>query len=274
MLMTYRVRFVLMFAAAVLIVCSSKPAVAQADSSLRAPVAAESRRIESESLPIKPNEAYGTQDQEVWVGATEFYSRDSGLWQNYGQDYGSYFWSNVDYTTTKHFEAQVHLPSGAHISFLRCDFRDSSTTNDASVGFWQHTLDSATLVVNDTNLATVISSGSAGVQTPGVPTNITIQSRVGTVDSIYTLVANMPPDANVAFRGCRFTWNRQVSPASATATFADVPPTHLFYQYVEALAASGITAGCGGGNYCPDAAVTRGQMAVFLSKALGLHWAP
>ena len=26
------------------------------------------------------------------------------------------------------------------------------------------------------------------------------------------------------------------------------------------------------GNYCPDAPLTRGQMAVFLSKALGLHW--
>ena len=35
------------------------------------------------------------------------------------------------------------------------------------------------------------------------------------------------------------------------------------------LAAESITAGCGGGNYCPDAPVTRGQMAVFLSKTFG-----
>lgn len=34
---------------------------------------------------------------------------------------------------------------------------------------------------------------------------------------------------------------------------------------------SGITAGCGTG-YCPDNPVTRGQMAVFLTKALGLYW--
>ena len=49
------------------------------------------------------------------------------------------------------------------------------------------------------------------------------------------------------------------------------------YQFIVVamiLAASGITAGCGGGNYCPDAPLTRGQMAVFLSRALGLHWAP
>ena len=64
----------------------------------------------------------------------------------------------------------------------------------------------------------------------------------------------------------------QVSPAPGTATFNDVPTSHPFFQYVEALAASGITGGCGSGNYCPDAPVTRGQMAVFLSKALGLQW--
>ena len=45
-------------------------------------------------------------------------------------------------------------------------------------------------------------------------------------------------------------------------------------EFVEALVASGITAGCGNGNFCPDAPLTRGQMAVFLSKALGLHWPP
>jgi S-layer homology domain len=72
--------------------------------------------------------------------------------------------------------------------------------------------------------------------------------------------------------GARITWHREVSPAPATATFGDVPTSHPFFQYVEALAASGVTGGCGGGNYCPNSPVTRGQMAVFLSKALGLHW--
>ena len=64
----------------------------------------------------------------------------------------------------------------------------------------------------------------------------------------------------------------QVSPPPGTATFGDVPTNHPFFQFIEALAASGITGGCGSGNYCPDAPLTRGQMAVFLSKALGLHW--
>ena len=39
-----------------------------------------------------------------------------------------------------------------------------------------------------------------------------------------------------------------------------------FAPWIEALAAAGITGGCGGGNYCPTNVVTRQQMAVFLLK--------
>ncbi len=49
--------------------------------------------------------------------------------------------------------------------------------------------------------------------------------------------------------------------------FFDVPQSHLFHDVIHALAANGITSGCGGGNYCPNAAVTRAQMAVFLLKS-------
>ena len=73
-------------------------------------------------------------------------------------------------------------------------------------------------------------------------------------------------------RKFQFSWTRQVSSPPGTATFGDVPTSHPFFQFVEALAKSGITGGCGDGNYCPDAPLTRGQMAVFLSKALGLQW--
>jgi hypothetical protein len=73
-------------------------------------------------------------------------------------------------------------------------------------------------------------------------------------------------------RFARIAWNRQVSPAPAVASFADVPIGHPFHQFVEALVAAGITAGCGGGNYCVNNPITRGEMAVFLAAALGLHW--
>jgi hypothetical protein len=72
--------------------------------------------------------------------------------------------------------------------------------------------------------------------------------------------------------GVRIRWRRQTSPPPSVATFGDVPTSHPFYEFVESLAASGITGGCGGGNFCPASPLTRGQMAVFLSKSLGLHW--
>ncbi len=68
----------------------------------------------------------------------------------------------------------------------------------------------------------------------------------------------------------RISWVRQVSPAPAAATFNDVPTGAQFFQFVEALAKSGITGGCGAGAYCPTQPLTRGQMAVFLAKGLGL----
>ena len=65
-------------------------------------------------------------------------------------------------------------------------------------------------------------------------------------------------------------WRLTVSEPPSTPTFGDVPTSHPYYQFIEALAKSGITGGCGSGtNFCPDAPLTRGQMATFLAKALG-----
>jgi hypothetical protein len=55
------------------------------------------------------------------------------------------------------------------------------------------------------------------------------------------------------------------TPPTGTGTmFGDVPPGHLFVDWIEQLANEGITSGCGGGNYCPDLPVSRAQMAKFL----------
>jgi len=85
-------------------------------------------------------------------------------------------------------------------------------------------------------------------------------------------VAFTPLDDTLGLGGVRILWHRQISPPPATPTFGDVPPSDAFFPHVEALAASFITGGCSGGNYCPNAPLTRAQMAVFLAKALGLHW--
>jgi hypothetical protein len=58
-------------------------------------------------------------------------------------------------------------------------------------------------------------------------------------------------------------------PATGTDFFGD-DDGGWFEPAVNRLAASGITVGCGPGTYCPHDPVTRGQMAVFLDRALHL----
>jgi hypothetical protein len=48
------------------------------------------------------------------------------------------------------------------------------------------------------------------------------------------------------------------------ADFTDIWQTHAYHYYVEEIFRAGITAGCGGGEYCVDDPVRRDQMAVFL----------
>ena len=57
---------------------------------------------------------------------------------------------------------------------------------------------------------------------------------------------------------------------AATGVFSDVPLGYWADKWIEQLAVEGVTFGCGVGIYCPDADVTRAQMAVFLVKAFNL----
>jgi len=65
-------------------------------------------------------------------------------------------------------------------------------------------------------------------------------------------------------------------PAVGSSTgFADVPTTYWAAAWIKQLAAEGITGGCGGGNYCPEASVNRAQMAIFLLRAkYGANYTP
>jgi len=60
------------------------------------------------------------------------------------------------------------------------------------------------------------------------------------------------------------------TPPAAAGIFLDVPANYWARNWIEQLAAIGVTSGCGGENYCPDIEVTRAQMAVFLVKIFGL----
>jgi len=51
-------------------------------------------------------------------------------------------------------------------------------------------------------------------------------------------------------------------------SFTDVPRSNPFYRKIETLLHRRITSGCSPTEYCPDQNVSRGQMAVFVSKGI------
>jgi hypothetical protein len=94
----------------------------------------------------------------------------------------------------------------------------------------------------------------------------------GVPDDVAYYVSVTGLGGGLGFGAVRVTWRRQIRDAPATPSFQDVPTSDQAFQFIEALKASGITAGCDATHYCPDQPLTRRQMAVFLAKGLGLHW--
>lgn len=97
------------------------------------------------------------------------------------------------------------------------------------------------------------------------------QLYVDNVHKLYYLTGLMGNlDGKEVLRAVRIYYRQFVPTHSGPPSFTDVPHTHPFYRFVEALRTEGLTAGCGNDKFCPDAAVTRAQLAAFLATALGL----
>ena len=65
------------------------------------------------------------------------------------------------------------------------------------------------------------------------------------------------------------SWYSPPDPGLSTG-FTDVPINYWASAWIKQLAAEFITSGCGGGNYCPDAPVTRAEMAKLLVLSFSL----
>ena len=214
---------------------------------------------------------FGTTDDAITViGHHEFFPEDSG------DGWGTTLQGR---RSDAPLYASIHdLPNGAAATEIVLYGVDNNPAEDLVLSTCLQYVDA----LNGT--AGVLSCQPAG-STNGSPGDTAIvvdvtgsviryQQDIGGDSSYEVLHHYLRVDApsSTAVRMVRLRWHRQVSPAPAAASFGDVPTGHPFFQFVEALADSGITAGCGSGNFCPDAPLTRGQMAVFLAKALGLHW--
>jgi hypothetical protein len=172
--------------------------------------------------------------------------------------------------------APVMLPSGVEIQFLDLYYYDTDPVYDIHVSL--HALFGGGILSGPPtidHLATAHSTGVPGYGYAAAALTHTVNNHVGYDPNAAQLdvVVVVPTEgSNLRFKAVDLWWMRQVSPAPSVATFSDVPTNHPQFQFIEALEASGITVGCGGGDYCPDSPLTRGQMAVFLAKALGLYW--
>ncbi len=175
----------------------------------------------------------------------------------------------IAFADGQYFSAPVSVPSGALLKSL-----DLHACDNAGPELVQGTIIQSDAFGNVTASAPFLKSDGTGCKT--FTADLTSLGMVSDNHAKHIwLVAYLnavPATKTVGLAGMTVGYQLQVSPAPGTATFGDVPTNNPFFQYVEALAASGITGGCGGGNYCPNNPVTRGQMAVFLAKALGLQF--
>lgn len=135
-------------------------------------------------------------------------------------------------------------------------------------------------------------SGPAGRITTAAASPLTGFSDVPTNNPFYTEISNIAYRAiTVGCGGGNYCPNDGVTraqmaafimrslgefnpPPPAQQQFNDVPPSNPFYAFIDRLATLGITVGCGGGNYCPDDFVTRGQMAAFILRGVGMFNPP
>lgn len=171
------------------------------------------------------------------------------------------------------FVAGVDFPSGALVTSLEMDACDSNATND-HVGTVLGYCDRFGL--NCVAISSILQTVSDAV-VPCKATTEDLSPLNHTVDNLtnnyFVEVLTTSLNSSNSFSAARIGYRLQVSPASVQ-TFNDVPPADFGYQFIEALVASGITGGCQAAPplYCPDAPVTRRQMAIFIAKALGLQW--
>jgi hypothetical protein len=224
-----------------------------------------------------PTVVSGRSDRErprdFGVGVTETYEVSSNAMPPLVSDTAYDLTGPLRYLTggTGHWlVAPVTLPSGVLVTAIEMDACDTNATYPVVLTFNRCPPHGAGCIP-----VTQVSTGNT--ETPGCQFFLLgVPGGGETLDQTsysYNLVVYLPAvGTSLSLGSVRLYWQRQISPAPATATFADVPTTHPFFRVIEALASSGITTGCGGGNFCPDGVVTRQEVAKFLSRALGLSY--
>jgi len=228
--------------------------------------------------PVQPPDAFGTSGWNVLViSPNAFHPYNVGKGYVYYND--GYIGPQSD-DIFRYFDAPVNLPSGALVDYCNFSTYDADTSGNETFS-WVLVSCAGNAPCTSTTIVTLATSvsgapgyaGDAQVFSTPLTWKNTDRSK-DPAEILHSFVRIHFSEGDDSLRaGLIAIWyKRQISPPPATATFPDVPTSHWAFQYVEALAASGITQGYSDGTFRPTNPVTRAQMATFLARALGLHW--
>jgi len=205
-------------------------------------------------------QVFGTNDYNVTVVSALAFNGGSF---NVSGSLGRFGVVNVD----QHFYATVDVPAGVVIDYIGLNNFNDGTPGVVSVALRGHQGNGIAVYWGG-----VSSTPHASWSTDKNPTPLNLDFGADQ-DNVMILDVEIAPSASLQFFGfAELWWRRKVKPGPAAASFTDVPTSHPFFKFVEALHAAGVTNGYPDGRFGVNDPVTRGQMAVFLSTALGLHW--
>ena len=212
-------------------------------------------------------EAYGTAALSMFQIAASRCTPIAGTTANTAPEGYVHTASGIGY-----FDCPLNLPAGSKLVRIEVLTHDASDTGSMSVVLGVCPIQAPGGLCN--GVAVTSSTGTAAAPFDG---KVTLNVSGVVIDKTANLyiprVGINSTSGDVKFRQVDVYYQLQIStPALGTQTFGDVPPSYTYYKAIEALAASGITGGCGGGNYCPANNVTRGEIAVMFARALGLHF--
>lgn len=235
------------------------------------------------AAPDQPPQARSAREKPKDFGTSNFYTAlDAYALQPYNANFINARTQNSSTgnlncsgaSTESRAVGQINLPHGVDIEAVRIWGSDSAAGSNLLVSLIEACLPDFGAAAP--TLTTLASATSAG--TPGLFTDVANPVGVALVDNqscTYRVEVRFGPDnstcdTNLFFSKVRLQWSRVIPPAPALASFTDVPTNAQFFREIEALADTGITAGCTLTEFCPETPVTRRQMAAFLARALGL----
>jgi hypothetical protein len=122
------------------------------------------------------------------------------------------------------------------------------------------------------NVAVTAAAGCSWTAVSNVPWITILSGSSGTGNGTVSFSA--AANSNIFPLSGTISISNQIGTIVQGAQFNDIPSTHPFFTFIGKASARGIIAECGNFNFCPDALVSREQMAILVEKSMGIFVPP